>query len=237
MEIILGTILVFGLFFFIGIADLFRGNKSQKPTQKELSGKFIEEVNEILNKNSDKILSAYRDLVSEDAFGEKNYKQFKKELTQFIYKKSQTHKELMAQDLIYDFTEDQFDSVINVIEGFIAQEEDAMEFDADMSPYDYEVFCANEFNRNGWNSKSTKGSSDQGVDVIAKRKNQILVAQCKKFAKPVGNKAVQEVVAGMSYYKANIGVVIATNGYTRSAKALASANDIKLIHHSEIKTL
>jgi restriction system protein len=64
-----------------------------------------------------------------------------------------------------------------------------------------------------------------------------LVAQCKKYSKPVGNKAVQEVVAGMKYYGANKGAVISTSGFTPSARKLASANNIALIHHSEIKNL
>ena len=50
----------------------------------------------------------------------------------------------------------------------------------------------------------------------------MLVAQCKRFAKPVGNKAVQEVVAGLKFYKANIGVVIAPNGFTNSAEDLST---------------
>jgi len=41
----------------------------------------------------------------------------------------------------------------------------------------------------------------------------------------------------MGYYGANIGVVISNSGYTNSARKLAEANNIKLIHHSEIKNL
>ena len=41
----------------------------------------------------------------------------------------------------------------------------------------------------------------------------------------------------MGYYGANIGVVISNAGFTNSAKKLAEANGIKLIHHSEIKNL
>ena len=107
-----------------------------------------------------------------------------------------------------------------------------------MDPYDYEHYCANQFLKNGWDdAEATSGSSDQGVDVIAKKGDDVLVGQCKKYSKPVGNSAVQEVVAGMGYYGANIGVVISNNGFTNSAKKLAEANNIKLIHHSEIKNL
>ena len=97
--------------------------------------------------------------------------------------------------------------------------------------------CAAEFNKCGWEANATQGSSDQGVDVIARRGDEVLVAQCKRFSKPVGNKAVQEVVAGLKFYKANRGVVIAPNGFTNSAEKLAEANNTGLIHHSEIKNL
>lgn len=75
------------------------------------------------------------------------------------------------------------------------------------------------------------------MDVKASKDGIDLVAQCKRFAKPVGNKAVQEVVAGIKYYAANKGIVIAPNGFTKSAERLAESNNIDLIHHSEIKDL
>lgn len=239
---VLGATLVF-IDEFFGItarAEAKRSKEDEKRSamnQKKLTKKFIKEVNVILDENAEKLVSAYRNLVTEDAFGEKNYAKFKSELTKFIYKKSSINKELEEMGLIYEFSENQFNSLIEQIETFLKQEAEEMEYDPDMSPYEYEDFCANEFNKNGWSARSTKNSSDQGIDVIAKRKNKTLVAQCKKYSKPVGNKAVQEVVAGISFYKADVGIVIATNGYTKSAKSLASANNIKLIHHSEIKAL
>ena len=110
-------------------------------------------------------------------------------------------------------------------------------FESSMDPIEYERLCADLFNKAGWKAKATQASSDQGVDVEAERKGVKLVAQCKRFSKQVGNKAVQEVVAGLKYYEADLGVVIAPNGFTKSAIKLAKANDIKLIHHDEIKDL
>ena len=112
-----------------------------------------------------------------------------------------------------------------------------LNYSEDMDPYEYEHFCANEFKKNGWDANATQGSSDQGVDVIAYKDGVTLVGQCKKYKRAVGNKAVQEVVAGIKFYDASIGIVIAPNGFTKSANALAEANDIKLIHHSEIKNI
>ena len=41
----------------------------------------------------------------------------------------------------------------------------------------------------------------------------------------------------MKYYGATKGVVIAPNGFTKSAEKLAKANEIELVHHSEIKDI
>jgi len=211
--------------------------KREKKKIDDLTIEFINEVNSIISKDSDKIKSAYRNLVSSDAFGEKDYEKFKKEITKFFLKKSKVHKEMELEGYSYRFGDKQYDDIIKGIEKAIKKEDRESKFDPKMSPYDYESFCANEFNKNGWEAAATGGSSDQGVDVIAKKKGSILAGQCKMFSKPVGNKAVQEIVAGMKYYKATTGIVIATNGFTKSAYALAEANNIKLIHHSEIKDL
>ena len=106
-----------------------------------------------------------------------------------------------------------------------------------MSPYEYEHFCADIFKKAGWKADVTKGSSDQGVDITISKNNEIHVVQCKKFSKQVSNKAVQEVVAGIKHYNALSGVVVAPNGFTKSAISLAKSNNIKLIHHSEIYKL
>ena len=74
-------------------------------------------------------------------------------------------------------------------------------------------------------------------DLIAEFGGSAICIQCKRYSQPVGNKAVQEAVAGMKYYEATEGVVIAPNGFTNSAKNLAKANNIKLIHHNEINSL
>ena len=129
------------------------------------------------------------------------------------------------------------DKYIAIIETKIKESDSRFDYSDEMDPYDYEHLCAEEFKKNKWDAEATQGSSDQGVDVIATKDTRTLVAQCKRFMKPVGNKAVQEIVAGMKYYEATEGVVIAPNGYTNSAKNLAEANNIKLIHHSEIGNL
>jgi restriction system protein len=109
-------------------------------------------------------------------------------------------------------------------------------YDDSISPIEYEHFCARLLRDNGWVAETTKASGDQGADIVAKRGTEIVVVQCKKFAGPVGNFAVQEVAAARRHYGAHLAVVVAPNGFTSSARELAATNDVTLLHHAELPT-
>ena len=89
----------------------------------------------------------------------------------------------------------------------------------------------------GWVAKATQATSDQGVDILAEKDGLTLAIQCKRYSKPVGNKAVQEITAGIQHYMADCGVVIATAAYTKSAKQLAQTNNIHLLSVDDIPNL
>lgn len=110
----------------------------------------------------------------------------------------------------------------------------AHQFDPAMSPIDYEHFCAERLRLSGWDPTITQASGDQGADIVAARGAQTIVVQCKHYSKPVGNKAVQEVTAAMRHYSASAAVVIATNGFTRSAEQLATSNGVTLLSHDDL---
>ncbi|WP_293914102.1 restriction endonuclease [Deinococcus sp.] len=83
----------------------------------------------------------------------------------------------------------------------------------------------------GWRAQATRGSSDQGADVIATSPTQVIVAiQVKHYPqRNVGNKAVQEIVASKAIYRASEAVVFTSGpGYTASARELAKANGVRL---------
>ena len=211
--------------------------KSKKWTTK---GRAIEtlqwELEDLIHDDIRLVASAYRSSISSNSFGKKNYTKFKKELLEHLLDNTDSKDVLYYAQNLGDFEVP--DHTIFEIERAINDYTKDEEFDDEMDPYVYEHFCAEQFLIAGWDdAEATSGSSDQGVDVIAKRGDDFLVGQCKKYQKPVGNSAVQEIVAGMGYYGANIGVVISNAGYTNSAKKLAEANNIKLIHHAEIKNL
>ena len=83
----------------------------------------------------------------------------------------------------------------------------------------------------------TQGSGDQGVDVVVNIGALRVAVQCKLYTGSVGNKAVQEVLAGMSFFDLDKGVIISTGKYTKSAHALAEKNNILLLAPEDIPYL
>ena len=63
-----------------------------------------------------------------------------------------------------------------------------------MDGYAFEHFCADVLTKSGYqNVQVTRGSGDQGVDIISERDGIKYAVQCKNYSQPVGNKAVQEI--------------------------------------------
>lgn len=105
---------------------------------------------------------------------------------------------------------------------------------ATMSGHDYEVFVGNIVEDCGWQVQVTKGSGDQGADVIAERDGVRIVLQCKLYASTVGNKAVQEVFAAQTFYDCDHAFVISNSTYTPSARKVAERTQVQLLHHDEL---
>lgn len=93
----------------------------------------------------------------------------------------------------------------------------------------FERFCAEVLASNGFRGISlTQGSGDQGVDIIAYKDDIKYGFQCKCYSADIGNKAVQEVFAGKTYYHCHVGVVLTNRYFTKSAIDLAKSNGIIL---------
>jgi restriction system protein len=106
-----------------------------------------------------------------------------------------------------------------------------------MTPAEFEILCAEELRRAGWNARVTMQGRDQGVDVVAEKGDIRVVIQCKLYARPVGNKAVQEVAAAKAHEQASYGIVVTNSRYTPAAEQLASTNGIRLLHYSDLRNL
>jgi len=105
-----------------------------------------------------------------------------------------------------------------------------------MDGHEFEYYCANLLRRKGFGFvRVTKGSGDQGVDVIAYRGATKYVVQCKRYSSNVGNNAIQQVYSGQKYYKAKKAMVITNQYFTQSAKDLAKSTGVILWDRDKLR--
>ena len=110
-------------------------------------------------------------------------------------------------------------------------------FRENMSGDEYENYCKYILKKRGWIVELTPKSGDQGVDLIATKEYLKVCIQCKRYSKPVGNKAVQEIFTGKQFYGGSHGVLVSNAGFTKSAKSLASKTGIILLSDENLMNL
>jgi|GEM_PF-5404884 len=102
------------------------------------------------------------------------------------------------------------------------------------SAYEFESYCCQVMQDAGWQAQLTASGGDQGVDVVCEYGSYVVAIQCKFYMKAVGNSAVQEVAAGRIHYSANEAVVVAKNGFTKSARQLAESTGVILLEVTDL---
>ena len=106
-----------------------------------------------------------------------------------------------------------------------------------LSGVEFESLCKDRLEKANWQITTTVASGDQGVDLIATKGGTRVCIQCKRFASPVGNSAVQEVTAGKLHWHGTHAVVVSNAGFTKSAQALARSTGVLLMSHDELADL
>lgn len=104
-----------------------------------------------------------------------------------------------------------------------------------MTGNEFEEFIGLLFKKMGYSSRITKQSGDQGLDVIAIRNGIKIGIQAKCYSNTVGNSAVQEAVAGKSFYNCDKVVVVTNSYFTLSAIELAQVNNVILWNRDMLK--
>lgn len=98
-----------------------------------------------------------------------------------------------------------------------------------MEGRNFEYFCAELLEKCGFlEVEVTKGSGDNGVDILAEKDGVTYAIQCKRYDEPVGVKAVQEAYAGRDYYDRMVGVVMSNQYFTKNATDMARKLKIML---------
>ncbi len=97
-----------------------------------------------------------------------------------------------------------------------------------MSGREFEDFLAAYFRSLGYRVEPTPASSDYGVDLLCRDRQELLAVQAKRYSGTVGVHAVQELKSGMAYYQAPRGLVVSNAYFSRQAYELAERGDIQL---------
>ncbi len=114
----------------------------------------------------------------------------------------------------------------------------SMDYVDGLNGLDFEKFCANLLNEYGFvDLHVTKGSGDQGVDVIGYLNGAKIAIQCKRYNKKLGNSPIQEVAAGKNFYKCDEAIVLTNSYFTDGAIKLAETNNVILWDRDVLEAL
>jgi HJR/Mrr/RecB family endonuclease len=101
----------------------------------------------------------------------------------------------------------------------------------------FEHFLETVFRRLGYRVEPIGKTGDQGVDLILHRDDFRIAVQAKRYAGTVGNKAVQEAIAGRVFYRCDACAVVTNSSFTISAKELAARAGCRLVGGDELRAL
>lgn len=189
---------------------------------------------DVVDRHAEALVRKFKQLIVEDDYGTVSLESWNKEADYFIDR-------VLRPELGFDLfglPEDLPRSIVThrVLAWRCAPSPTSTvaEFDFGISGIDYEHFCAELLRAAGWNARVTQASGDQGVDIEATRNGKRVVFQCKKYSSPVGNTAVQQILAGKVFYAADVGVVVSNASFTPAAVQLARSTGILLRHHDDL---
>lgn len=211
-----------------------------KTETDELRRELLNALTHLVFKHGNTLLRKMSQTIYHDDYGNPYYDKFRREQEYFI-------KTVMCRDIPDPVWNALFlDKVVltplqvldDLLRRYEAMPDSAscldQELDPAMSGIEYERLCAKLLERAGWHTKVTTSTGDQGVDVIAKAGKMKLVVQCKLYSNSVGTAAVQEIIAGREFERADFAAVVSNASFTPSAQGLAAASNVSLLHHSQL---
>ncbi len=107
-----------------------------------------------------------------------------------------------------------------------------------MEGVEFEQYAAALLKANGYKKvRVTPPANDQGIDLFAEKDGVSYAIQCKRYHGKVGNKAIQEAVAGCGFYHCDVPVVLTNSFFTVSAVQLAEENGVELWNREDLTRL
>ncbi|WP_424237136.1 restriction endonuclease [Bhargavaea ginsengi] len=104
----------------------------------------------------------------------------------------------------------------------------------EMNGKEFEQFLKLRYEARGYKVRVTPYQNDFGADLVMTRDGRRIVVQAKRWKQNVGIKAVQEIVAAKSHYKAEDAWVVTNSQFTKAAKELASSNGVRLVDRTQL---
>jgi len=92
----------------------------------------------------------------------------------------------------------------------------------------FEEFLAVLFVHLGYRVQHVGMSHDFGADLVLTSPRHRIVVQAKRYSGNVGIGAVQEALGAVHYYRGTRGMVVASSGFTESARELATRSGVEL---------
>lgn len=207
--------------------------KSMYTKNEEIIGKFF--------------VIAYRKVTTIDSYGDENWDAFKKELATLLCKIAEREgKQNCVKDIKkgYYWHVPGLEILKTTIEknfrAFYDREKSAPSAPigySDLNGTEFENYLMNLFRKMGHEVIGTPTTGDQGADMFVIINDKKIAVQVKKYSKPVGNKAIQEVVSARSYYSCDEAWVITNSQFTKSAFELAQKCNVKLIDGHSLNKL
>lgn len=191
----------------------------------------------MIRQHADQLARRRAQLVRQDAYGKPILDKWFAEIDHFTVEHIRPSLAVPEQSMLDSHRMEFVPLITARIEELVPKRPAIETFTDSMRPSEFETFCAEQLQKTGWNARITQTSRDQGVDVIAEKGEVRVVLQCKLYSSPVGNKAVQEIVAGRAHEQANYGAVVTNSTYTTPAEELAATNGILLLHYSDLPQL
>lgn len=105
-----------------------------------------------------------------------------------------------------------------------------------MDGVEFEGYVAARLGRAGWRVRFTAPVGDYGVDLIAEKDGHSVAVQCKRYGRPVGVAAVQQVVAGARHHGCSRSIVVTNREFTTAARQLAHTHGCQLIGRRVLQT-
>ena len=102
---------------------------------------------------------------------------------------------------------------------------------------EFEFLVAAAWKKQGYRIKVTQGSKDGGLDVFAAKgkTSRAVLIQCKRWNTPVGRPECDSILGVMERARANQGVIVASQRFTRDARKLESEEPrLRLVDGAEL---